>query len=132
MFAKMFGVCVENIHLYIRTTLMLCLANSQTCPLHAESVKRAACPHVCLIKGQECVNFLHIPGPVMDLERGIPAQFQIMPHRHKSCAALCPSENLKRTLPLFVTQRQWLLLCFKDPHFIILDPSLQDWDGAMV
>ena len=37
---------------------------------------------------------------------GIPAHFQRMPHRHESCAALCPSENLNSALVLFVTQRQ--------------------------
>ena len=40
-----------------------------------------------------------------------------MPHSHESCVTLCPSENLNRALLLFVAQRQWLLLCFKGPHF---------------
>ena len=45
------------------------------------------------------------PYTVMDLEHGIPTQFLRMPHRHESCVALGPSENLNRALLLFMTQR---------------------------
>ena len=41
-----------------------------------------------------------------------------MPHRHLSCAALCPFENPNRALLLFITQRWWLLtIKFKGPQF---------------
>ena len=35
---------------------------------------------------------------------GIPVQFYRMPHRHESCAALCPSENLNKASPLFIAR----------------------------
>ena len=34
-----------------------------------------------------------------------------------SCVAQYPSENQDRALLLFVTQRRWLVLRFKGPHF---------------
>ena len=57
--------------------------------------------------------------PVMDLDRGIVA----FPHSFKECHTEMKvvrhhaSENLNRALLLFVTQRGWLLFCFKGPHF---------------
>ena len=65
---------------------------------------------------------------------GIFAQFYRMPHRHKSCAALCPSENLNRALWVIRNSKTMAAVIFEGPpflkvgcslgpHFIILHPS---------
>ena len=80
---------------------------------------------------------MYVPLTVMDLERGgiaeFPHSFQECPTDMKVVQHYAPQKIQIEHL-LFVTQRRWLPLCFKGPHFlklgarlahfIILDPSL--------